>query len=184
MKTELKDVSGYEGLYQITPSGEVFSYPRKVKRNSGFYTLPSRKLKNKTALDNRLYVSLYKNDSCKNFRVHRLVAQAFIPNPENKETVNHIDGDCQNNYVNNLEWATLKENINHAFANGLTPFMPKNRKDLSKPINQINDKGEVVEKFLSGMDAQRKTGFNYSNINLVLTKKKKKAYGYYWEYAN
>jgi len=66
-----------------------------------------------------LFVVLYENGVCKNYRIHRLVALAFIPNPENKRTINHIDGIKINNEVTNLEWCTQKENIHHAMDTGL-----------------------------------------------------------------
>ena len=63
-------------------------------------------------------IQLYYNGKHRNFKIHRLVAEAFIPNSENKKTVNHIDGNKMNNFVDNLEWATYKENINHALEIG------------------------------------------------------------------
>lgn len=106
MKEIWKDISGYEGLYQVSNLGRIYSYPRNGT-NGGI-----RKLTN---VHGYLRVPLKKHGEVLNAGVHRLVAQAFIPNPENKPTVNHIDGNKQNNCVNNLEWATYNEQLEHSF---------------------------------------------------------------------
>lgn len=104
-----KDVKDYEGLYQISNKGRVKSLRwagGKVLKfgNSGF---------------GYFFVNLSKNNKCRNFFVHTLVARAFIPNPENKPEVNHIDGNKKNNCVENLEWVTESENHLHAYKTGL-----------------------------------------------------------------
>lgn len=96
-----KDVVGYEGLYLISNFGSI-------KKANG--KLVSQYLTN----SNYLYVWLMKNETYKQCRVHHLVAQAFIPNPENKPQINHKDAIRFNNKVDNLEWVTPKENIQHA----------------------------------------------------------------------
>lgn len=104
-----KDIIGYEGLYTIDIFGNVI-------RTKDGNEVPQQK--NKFGYMN---VSLYKNGKQKQYKVHRLIAQAFIPNPQNKEQVNHIDGNKTHNVVWNLEWCTCKENINHAIKIGLNP---------------------------------------------------------------
>ena len=102
-----KDVVGYEGLYAVSSLGRVKSIRNNKIRaqyvNNGYLTLN------------------FYNDNCKHFTVHRLVAQAFIPNPENKPQVNHIDCDIENNRVSNLEWVFAFENVRHAIENNLKP---------------------------------------------------------------
>lgn len=101
-----KDIKGYEGLYQVSNMGRVRSFARK-KDNKPIIR------KQTVKADGYLSVNFQVNSTSKNFRVNRLVAEAFIPNPENKEHVNHIDENIKNNMVSNLNWMTVKENINY-----------------------------------------------------------------------
>lgn len=103
----MKDIEGYEGLYQVSEDGRVYSVRR------GKCLSP--------CLDSYGYpmVVLCSNRVRKTTRIHRLVAQAFIPNPYDKPQVNHIDGDKTNNLVSNLEWVTSDENVLHAVQSGL-----------------------------------------------------------------
>ena len=105
----IKDVVGYEGIYTIDIFGNVI-------RTKDGKEVPQQKNK-----DGYMNVSLYKDGKQKQHKVHRLIAQAFILNPQNKKQVNHIDGNKAHNVVWNLEWCTCKENINHAVKTGLHP---------------------------------------------------------------
>ena len=98
---DFRQIKGYEELYYVSNTG-------LIKRSGKIL---------KKIIDTNKYISatLCKNGKARRFRVHRLVAEAFIPNPENKKTVNHKDGDVQNNIVENLEWATYRENSLHSF---------------------------------------------------------------------
>ena len=100
-----------------------------------------------------MYVYLTKNAKGKNCRVHRLVADAFIPNMENKLEVNHIDGNKQNNNIDNLEWCTFKENIRHSYKLGLS----SNHKIQ---VKQYNLRGELIDTFKSITEASIKTGIS------------------------
>ena len=104
MIEELKDIKDYEGLYAITRDGRVWSYKSKKFLKHGLVKGYHR-------------VCLCKEGKCKNFRVHRLVAQTFIPNPEGLPEVNHKDEDKSNNNVNNLEWCSYEYNINYGTRN-------------------------------------------------------------------
>ena len=114
-----KDVVGYEGLYKVSNSGNVKNLERKIPYRYGLRTIPERILKGNENERGYLYVVLYKNTKPQKHKIHRLVAQAFIENPENKKCINHIDGNKQNNSVDNLEWVTHSENMKHAADNKL-----------------------------------------------------------------
>ena len=108
-------IPGWEGLYSINEYGEIHSHGlRKVQLKpwirKGYHI-----------------VQLYNRDKYKNYKVHRLVAITYIPNPYNKPAINHIDGDKSNNHVSNLEWVTYKENTDHAKANGLMWYQKRSK---------------------------------------------------------
>jgi hypothetical protein len=109
MNEEWKPIENYEDLYWVSNFGNVKS-KRKDKKLS-------------INLDGYYVVNLCKNGKIKTFTVHRLVAQAFVPNPKNKPFVNHIDGDKLNNYYKNLEWCTQSENMKHASMLGLRKYV-------------------------------------------------------------
>ncbi len=106
----LKPIAGYEGLYSVSNKGSVISTPSDGK--------PRRTLKHEMMKNGYRRVSLSKSGKVKRFTVHRLVAEAFIGNPENKPFINHIDNIPDNNIVENLEWCTQAENIQHAEKQG------------------------------------------------------------------
>lgn len=105
-----KGISGYEGLYEISNFGYVKSFCKKTGGSI---------IKNILGQNGYYKVNLMKRGKRKQPYIHRLVAQAFIPNPENKPEVNHIDGNKLNNHVSNLEWCTSKENSLHCLSNSL-----------------------------------------------------------------
>ena len=117
----MKDIKGYEGLYAITEDGEVWSYPKKRSSRKGKWLKPF--IQSKKRVNGTTYslasVGLRKDKKRSLFLVHRLVAQAYIPNPKNKKQVNHKNGNSLKNYVDNLEWATGFENMQHAQKMGL-----------------------------------------------------------------
>lgn len=110
MKT-WKDIPGYEGLYRISTSGEIYSYPRKGNFGRNHF------LKFRVDKGGYLRVLLSKNSKSKEMLVHRLVAKAFLPNPHNLPEVNHKDENTKNNNVSNLEWCTSKYNSNYGTRN-------------------------------------------------------------------
>lgn len=112
----------------------------------------------------------------KHFRINRLVAQAFIPNPHNKQFVNHIDGDKSNNNVNNLEWVTPSENAIHAYKTGLRV---SNR---SRRVNQYNLLGHYMMTFDSLHEAEIQTGVSQPKITEVCQGSRKTAGDYQWRY--
>lgn len=115
-----KDIVGFDGAYQVSNDGQVRSVARTVIASTGsVYHLKGKLLRPADNGDGYLFVALRCAGKYVQRTVHRLVAEAFIPNPEHKETVNHIDGNKSNNLVANLEWATQAENNTHAIQLGL-----------------------------------------------------------------
>ena len=118
----MKDIPEYEGLYAVTEDGRVWSHPRSWFMTSPTNTIeqirPGRFLKLCARKNGYFYVCLRKGNAKRACTVHRLVALTYIPNPENKPQVNHKDTNKLNNAVSNLEWATRKENAEHAVKNG------------------------------------------------------------------
>ena len=122
------------------------------------------------------FVSILINGQSNRMRVHRLVAMAFIPNPENKPYVNHINGDKGDNNVENLEWVTPSENTIHAVKTGL---MSNGRK---RPVIHYNLNGEKMATFESASEAARQTGGSQSKITLCCRRQRESANDYQWRY--
>ena len=147
-----KNVIGYEGVYQVSECGDVKRIGKdkilKPQLSKGYFKL-----------------ELCKNSMRKNHNIHRLVALAFIPNPLNKEQVNHIDGNKLNNNVSNLEWATAKENMKHAWNNGLMKPSERQRQAASKTMVEYNQKPtmDLTTGIMFGSlkEACESTNFNY-----------------------
>ena len=155
-----KDIEGYEDLYQVSNLG-------RVKRlNTG------RILKGRKNTNGYLQVILCKNGKTKHYYIHRLVAQVFIPNQENKPQVNHIDENKENNHAENLEWVTSKENNNHGTR---TLRVGKTR---SIPIICI----ETGIEYYGARECARQMGLNDGNITSVLKGKRKTCGGYTFKY--
>lgn len=174
-----KDVVGYEGLYQVSDLGRVRSLDRITKdKNNVEYRRKSKILQPWDDTQGYKIVDLRKDGKRKAAKVHRLVAETFIQNPENKEQVNHIDGIKSNNNVSNLEWNTRSENIKHAFENGLNIRSERSGR-RKEPVFQIKD-GKIINYFPTLSDAELITKTPRQNIRSVLRGKRKTANGCNW----
>lgn len=173
-KAQIKDFPNYI----ITDTGDVYScnYHR-----SGKIRVINQYLRGKY-----LCVRLYKNKIPYNKPVHRLVAEAFIPNPEHKEQVNHIDGNKLNNKISNLEWNTRSENMKHAYRvlkmRPNKPWLNKFGKDNchSRIVLQIQD-GEIIAEFYGAAEASRRTGISRTAILNCCYGWSNTAGGYKWK---
>ncbi len=167
-------VLNYEGLYEVSNLGRV--RPAKPR----YKDVPILKTRICRGYER---VTIYKNGKRKDFQVHRLVADAFIPNPDNKPQVNHIDGNKLNNVVENLEWVTRSENQLHAKRTGLDPMI-RNNPIQSKPVDMYSTDGVFLKTYASATEAERKTGINQGCISRCCAGKRgyKSAGGYVWKF--
>lgn len=183
MKEVWKDIPGYEGYYQASTFGRVKSIGRISIRNNGksehsVYHIKERLKKIQKQTQGYSQVVLYKDGMQKTIRLNTLIAKMFVPNPENKPFVNHIDGDKSNNRADNLEWVTAKENISHAYRTGLLVH-------YTKAILQIDDNGCLVKEYSSLKEAAESVCGSKGNIcEACKGEKRKRAYGYYWKYKD
>lgn len=178
-----KDIEGFEGYYQVSNLGNVKSLNRILKDNGGFFIKAGnyKRFEEQTGYKR---VALSKNDQNKKFMVHRLVAQAFIPNPENKPFIDHIDGNRANNKVDNLRWSTSKENINN-------PITVLRRSESLKGHNDIRKQCakkcrikciETNVIYESMKECERITGIRQCHISEVCKGHRKTAGGFKWSY--
>ena len=154
------DIKGYEGLYQISSEGEVLNVPRqKIK-------------KPRLDKDGYFLIDLSKNNQATTFRLNRLVAKHFLDCPINMDelAVDHIDGNKQNNHVDNLQWLTLQENN-----------CKRDLSNIQTKIVQVDKKtGEILQHFNSIREAARAVNTPHNNIIRVLNKENLSAGGFRW----
>lgn len=176
---KVQSIPGHDD-YCVTSDGKVWS------AKTGKFLKPHH---NKCGYES---VELWSNGSRKRMLIHRLVAQAFIPNPNAYPQINHIDENPQNNDVSNLEWCTAKYNMNygegaknrHAHIDYTKPCYRynaiRNGKKRAVPVQMLNN-GKVIAQFESANEASRQTGISQSNILRVVKGIRKTAGGYVWK---
>ena len=172
MNETWKPVLGYEDCYEISNFGVVRSITRYNPKSKRWYE--SRIMKTRLDKDGYVVVGLTKDGKMKMNKVHRLVISTFT-NEDLDLQVNHIDGNKQNNNLDNLEWCTCSMNIKHSYDTGLRQPIDHPWK---KPVLQIDKSGNVVNSFKSCSEAYRKTGIRH--IREARLGKQKTAGGYYW----
>lgn len=179
MKKEIwKDVKDYEGLYEVSNLGNVRSLDRIVTRSDGRKCLwKGSILKGIKVRNGYLRISLSKSSKEKQVLIHRLVAQAFIPNPNNLPVINHKDEDKTNNHVENLEWCTRLYNNCYGTA------IQRRVKKISMPVLQLDvNTGQVIAEYPSANEAARQTKLYQGGISMCCRGECKTAYGYKWQY--
>ena len=177
-------VVGYEGLYEVSDGGNIRSLVRYKKQ-----------LKPSKNTNGYLSVELFKHKASKRFLVHRLVAAAFLPNPQNFPQVNHKDENRCNNSADNLEWCSARYNMNygagaktrHLKIDYSAPIFAatarENGAKVSRPVLQFSKSGEFIKRYNSGKEAHRLTGINHSHImECCAGKRYKTVGGYIWKY--
>lgn len=178
MEEIYRDISGYEGIYQISNLGNIkrLEYQRYNKLTKTYSNYKEHYLKPLLSVRGYKVVSLCKNGVVKLNPVHRLVAETFIENLCNYNCVNHIDGDKTNNKVDNLEWCTYKENSQHAYRTGLN--------GRGKKVKQYDLNGKYIATYRSTNNASNKTGISQGNIYMCCVGKRTMAGNYIWKFIN
>ena len=167
-----KPIKGYEGLYEVSNKGRIKSLKRYTNSKNEFGNIKQNHnekiLKNNTMKTGYVMTTLYKEGKPKSFFIHRLVAEAFINNPNNYKEVNHKDENKSNNNVENLEWCTRKYN---------------NVYSRARKICQYDLDGNFIREWESCYEASRHTKAYESNIRNCCKGKSKTTGGYIWKYA-
>lgn len=179
---EWRDIKGYEGEYQVSNLGNVRSLTKKVKTKNGFYATKTGKILAKTQKKKGyLCVSLSSKGKSSCIEIQRLVAIAFIPNPNNYPCVNHKDENKENNSAENLEWCTYKYNNEYGECRKKAASSRTNGK-TSKKVFQYDLDMNLIAEYPSLAELKRVFGYDASKISLCARGKRKSAYGYLWKY--
>lgn len=180
-----KDIIGYENHYQVNELGQIRTLKNSSMRKAG--TILKSQINNKNGY---VYQMLYDNGKKKLLKVHRIVAMAFLSNPNNLQQVNHKDGNKQNNCVSNLEWCEQSYNMKHAYKYGLQKPSEKQRKTIirlnkskQKKVYQLKN-GKIINIFSGISEASRQTNIPISCISRCCNLERKSTYGFEWRFAN
>lgn len=164
-----KDVAGYEGNYKISNYGKVISLRRNGTVKKDKYISIQKNI------DGYSVCTLYKNNKRKMYRVCRLVAKEFIPNPFKLPCVNHKDESKDNDYIDNLEWCSVKYNINYGTA------IERGAIKRGKRVGQYSIYGELIKTFITQAEAQKQTGFRSRGISRCCLGQRKTYMNFLWK---
>lgn len=187
MKEVWRAIHGFEGSYQVSNLGRV----KSLSRSSGnAQNISDRLLSLSKERNGYLRVRLWNHQRVTRCLVHRLVAEAFIPNPGDKPQVNHKDGNKLHNHADNLEWVTQSENAKHAIDTGLyVPTvahlwsgLPGTANPRAKAVDQIDAGGRLIRTWGTLTQAEKHYGFWGGALNRVLARGNKLYKGFYWNY--
>lgn len=178
-----KDINGFEGLYQVSNLGNVKRLAGVVLMKNGLTRTVREKILKPAKCGNKkyggyLFVNLYKEGKKIPKYIHRLVADAFVPNPYNLPQVNHKDEDKTNNVVDNLEFCSVLSNLTY------NDRHIKAGIKHAKPILQFTKDGEFVREWQSARIIEKQTGWSAGNISWACLGHRKSAYGFVWKFAS
>lgn len=186
-----KDIKGFEGRYQVSNYGRVKSLARIVKRGQNGYRNIKETILSPRTDTKRGYqtISIRIHSKRYNLSLHRLVAETFIPNPNNYPVINHIDGNPSNNNVNNLEWCTQSYNVKYSYTNGNAKPTPGCFKKGNIPhnltkVNQYDLEGNYIQTFNSIKLAAKSINKSPTGISNCLNHCSNTCGGYIWKYAD
>lgn len=178
-----KTINNFDN-YEISSYGRIRSIDRTIIRSNGRPLVLKGKLliPDKNSKGYLMLRLRSNNGKFKKVQIHRLVAITFIPNPDNLPQVNHIDENKTNNYVDNLEWCTVKYNANYGNRNKNISKALTNNYKISRVILQFDKDGNLIKEWISIHQIYRELGYSPGNIYSCCQKKYKQSYGYIWRY--
>jgi len=185
-----KDIKGYEGYYQISNLGNIKSLNRTIENKGaigGKYKIKGKSRSQSISKTGYYICTLCKNGKERTFKVHRLIAEAFIDNPNNLPIINHKDGNKLNNSIDNLEWCDYSYNNKEAYKQGLKEsnlkWIIECNKRKRKKVNQYDLNNNFIKQYESINEAENQTKVHHINIIKVCKGQRITAGGYKWKYA-
>lgn len=185
-----KDIKGYEGLYQVSSLGRVKSLKREFYSGMNYQlkkSYPERILKKRYTKTGYVYVGLSKKGDVRKFKVHRLVAMAFLPNPHNKSCVDHTNGVRDDNRLENLRWVDASQNMRnpHTVKSVARAKMGENNpmKKKCRPVQQIDfETGKIIAEYAGVKEAARRLSTDSGDISRCCNGKKLKHKGFVFRF--
>lgn len=190
MREIWKDIKEYEGLYQVSNLGNIKSLNRTIENKGsigGEYRIKEKNRAQTISKTGYYICTLYKKGKGRTFKVHRLIAEVFIDNPDNLPIINHKDGNKLNNSIDNLEWCDYSHNNKEAYKQGLKEknlkWIIECNKRKRKKVNQYDLNNNLIKQYKSIHEAENETKVHHINIIKVCKGERITAGGYKWKYA-